>query len=197
MNEWRRECQCKEEELAKARAIEQNVMALFNQAGERAGSKQQTQAQLPFRPSMSTDRREYEMQEATPPTPTSAQPFDSQNAETQGSFASQTSSTDSRSGPTPKRAKPQRSVPAAVGPHLSMASTRTTRLSLRNQSTVKRQPLSNISANPSSRKSCGTKTPSKSGAAMEDLEESTFDGSELFAGTQGGHILGLGDALNE
>jgi hypothetical protein len=172
-------------------------MALFNQAGERAGSKQQTQTQLPFRPSMSTDRREYETQEATPPTPSSAQHVDSQSAETQGSFASQTSSTDSRSGPTPKRAKPRRSVPTAIGPRLSMTSTRTTRLSLRNQSTVKRQPLSNISANPSDRKSCGTKTPSKSGTAMEDLEESTFDGSELFAGTQGGHILDLGDVLNE
>ena len=51
-----------------------------------------------------------------------------------------------------------------------------------------------MSINPAGRKSMGMKTPSKGPA--DDMDETTFDGSGIFAGTQGGDALNMQGALD-
>jgi hypothetical protein len=178
--------------------VKDNVMALLGQGGIQRHFQPPTQ--LPYRPSMSSTRtsiHEPETQEdPSPPTPFSGDDIEHQEVSAQASFASNASSTESRSGPTPKRLKPRREVKAPVPtkPRLSTASVRSTRSSLRSQNTSKRRPLSSISANPAAQKSIEPKTPSKS--AGGELDETTFDGSELFAGTPGAEVLDMETALN-
>ena len=170
-----------------------------------SGSKQH-RTKLPHRPSSAstapTQQQEMDSQaDPSPPTP-----FSGDYAETQpeagGSFASNPSSGESKSGPTPKRARTRRpfKVPSPARPRVSTnVDSRTTRASVAGQSTVKRQPLLSVSANQSHKKIAGPKTPSKAASKekLDDLDESTFDGSELFAGTPGERMLDCEGALNE
>lgn len=91
-------------------------------------------------------------------------------------------------------------VPSPARPRMNTSvNSRTTRASIGGQSTVKRQPLLSITANQSHRKSTALKTPSKtvSKNVPHDLDESTFDGSELFSGTPGEAMLDLGHGVDE
>ena len=58
---------------------------------------------------------------------------------------------------------------------------------------MKRQPLLDVGTNMSAKKAAIPKTPSKE--AGGDLDETTFDGSELFAGTPGVRMLDLADTV--
>ena len=91
---------------------------------------------------------------------------------------------DDHSSPTPKRTKPRKSV-KAISPAQARMSTvsRMTRTSTQGRSTAKRQPLLTISGNHSPSKA-NSRTPCPKG--FEDvLDDTTFDGSEVFASTPG------------
>ena len=95
-----------------------------------------------------------------------------------------------RISPSPKRAKPRKSVRSAIS---TQSTRRTTRASTQGTtSTVKRQPLGGISGNfsPSKHatKSLGTtRTPVGQAVKMlvEDIGDSTFDESAVMVGTPG------------
>ena len=161
---------------------------------------------LPHRPSRpstaQTQHQEIESQaDPSPPTPFSGDDADTQPAETGGSFASNVSSTDSKSGPSPKRARPRRSF-KEPSPAKQRLCTNSTARALRaniTQSTARKQPLLSVSANQTQKKYNAPKTPSKScpKATADDLDESTFDGTELFAGTPGERMLDLEGAFDD
>jgi len=181
-----------------------NLMAAMGIAGAQAPL--QTLTHRPSRASATpyTQRPGHESQdEPTPPTPFSGD--DSQHLEHEAaSFVSNaTSSGESRNGPTPKRARPRKSIkvhsPAkpVARPSTGVrpvarpdAGTQVRRSSLR-----VRQPLLGVSGNQSILPPLASlKTPSK-GLALAD--EETFDGSELFTGTPGQELMDLGGALDE
>ena len=167
----------------------------------------QRQVKLPHRPSRSstarTQQQEMDSQaDPSPPTPFSGDDGETQPAEASGSFASNVSSTESRSGPTPKRARPRRpfKAPSPARPRLSTSvNSRASRASDTGQSAVNRLPLLSVSENQVHKKGTARKTPSRvnSKAVLNDLDESTFDGSELFSGTPGERMLDLEGALGE
>lgn len=128
----------------------------------------------------------FESQDPSPPTPFSGDDFETQAPQQQRAANDSVSELDLPSGPTPKRPRSRKAfkIPSPAKPpnRLSTAS-RTTRASLRAQSTGNRRPLMNVGVNCQSPAIVkGVKTPKKGG--MEDLDDTTWDGSELFAGTQ-------------
>lgn len=175
-----------------------------------AGSAQMQPRALTHRPSRltATPRVPYadmdSQEDPSPPTPFSGD--DSQQFEDgRASFASNaTSSGQSKSEPTPKRPRPRKSIkvhsPAkpVARPSTSLRSAARPSLSTQvvRSSTRIRQPLLGVSGNqnrPPPRHSL--KTPSKGHNFGGD--EETFDGSELFSGTQGKDLMELGGALDD
>ena len=193
-----RKCAQKDKQIEEADAMRGNLMAAMGISGNL-----QQQLKMPHRPSRSSiaqaQQQEIDSQnDPTPPTPHSSDEVESQQPQLGASFASNISSTDSKSGPPPKRAKSgvRRAfkAPSPARPRLSAgAGPRSARVSVAGQRTVSRQPLLTMSANRSPRKSSAQTTPSKtmSKPVLDDLDESTFDGSELFAGTPGERMLDL------
>lgn len=191
-------CEQKEKQIAEANAMRSNLMAAMGISGETS-----KQTSLPHRPSAfssgQTQSQDVDTQtDPSPPTPHSGNEEESQQQEAAGSFVSN-ASTDSRSGPTPKRARPRRSVktsPPVKSRMSASTSLRTTRRSTATNGTAKRQPLSSMSANQEHRKSVAPKTPSKVNSKTDenDADETTFEGSELFTGTPGQRMLDLDGA---
>ncbi|KAK5163369.1 uncharacterized protein LTR77_010742 [Saxophila tyrrhenica] len=176
----------KDRQISEANAMRANLMAAMG-----LNSLQpQPAPSLPYRPSRSTGRPTQEDQDPSPPTPFSGDDAEPDSQHLQASFASNASSTESRSGPTPKRPKSRHSAnPTAKTPakaRTSMASRRSTRSSMAGTGTGRRKPLGSLSGNEGGRKSVGSKTPMK--GVDEGMDESTFDGSEVFGGTQGGMV---------
>lgn len=186
-----RRCEQKDKQIAEATAMRSNLMAAMGLGNH------QTQIALPHRPSTSstaqTQYQEAESQEdPSPPTPFSGDDAETQQPGPGQSFASNVSSNESRSGPTPKRPRPKRPSKAR-SPEQPRSRTSTNLRS--GGSAARRQPLLNIDTNPSTKKSAAPKTPPN--GKMADLDETTFDGSELFGGTPGDRMLGLGDIVDE
>ena len=162
---------------------------------------------LPLRPSRSstaqTQHQDFDSHaDPSPPTPFSGDDAEAQPLDVEGSFVSSVSSAESRSGPTPKRARPRRpfKVPSPAKPRLSTnASSYATRANILGHSTMKRQALLSVSANQRNMKIKGQTPPSKAHSmpVVNDLDESTFEGSELFAGTPGERMLDLNGMLDE
>ncbi|KAK3707259.1 hypothetical protein LTR37_012260 [Vermiconidia calcicola] len=197
-----RKCEQKDNQIAEASAMRNNLMAAMGLNGV------QTQAKLALRPprtsSAQTQQRDTDSQDdPSPPTPFSGDDVDTQQPDAKISFASSNaSSAESRSGPTPKRPRARRAfkVPSPAKPRLSNTlTTRSARPSTVSQSTSKRQPLLSVSGNRLQRGGAAPKTPSNSAGKMmlDDVDESTFDGSELFAGTPGERMLDLEGAFDE
>ena len=115
----------------------------------------------------------------------SSVPFIDILGEAKASATQQTAMQDSQIAPSPKRARSRKSMAPPTQPRVSTAG-RATRSSTQGRSASKRQPLIAISANLSPSKS-GNKTPSQS--VMKGFEvgfdDTTFDGSEVFASTPG------------
>lgn len=96
---------------------------------------------------------------------------------------------DDHASPSPKRAKPRKST-TTMSPMRARTSTtsRLTRNSTQRRSAAKRQPLSAISGNHSPSKA-NSRTPCPKGLEVAQDDDTTFDGSEVFASTPG---VGLG-----
>lgn len=118
---------------------------------------------------------------------------------------SDASNLSSDHGPTPKRARPRQTVRrGSVNARHSLGS-RSIKSVLRNGSTTKRQPLANIDANRSPRKSA--RSPSKvsfgemnkqtldmSTAEAKDMEDWSFSNADIVSGTPG---VGLKDRMEQ
>ncbi|KAK5117493.1 hypothetical protein LTR85_008878 [Meristemomyces frigidus] len=185
-----RECKQKDQQIAEAHAMRSNLMAAM---GIGPAMTLQTQASLPHRTRTSSTRTQLEQDSQlgpSPPTPASADGMESQIMDGRASFASNASSGHSRSGPTPKRAKPRKSfkAPSPAKPRLSIGA-RAGRANKNGRSTSKRQPLLAMSANRSPGKAA-PRTPSK--AALRDtgdeFGDSTYDENEMLGHTPGGKM---------
>jgi myosin heavy subunit len=191
-------CEYKDEQIAEANAMRANLMAAMGISG--SGTSKQTKLAHRFsvRFASETQSQDIDTQaDPSPPTPRSGDDDESQQRGAEMSFAS---STDSRSGPTPKRPRPRRTVKVASPVKARLSSAAATRSMRRSAGTrtgigagVKRQPLLAVSANQVQGRNVGPKTPSKGAglAPADGMDESTFDGSELFTGTQGRQVLDL------
>ncbi|CAK3775200.1 Hypothetical predicted protein [Lecanosticta acicola] len=181
-------CKEKDQQIAEAEVMRSNLMAAMGLPKSH---------KLPHRSSAQTQ------DDPTPPTPTSRD----ENCETQEYDASlisniaedQTQEEDEgqegRDGPTPKRPRSRCSIVPAVtrnarastGRNLGTASTHATQAS-------RRQTLGVVSGNRGVSKPAAFKTPMRKKEeipAEGDGDESTFEGSELFTGTQGARMLDL------
>jgi len=100
----------------------------------------------------------------------------------------QNATQDSQLAPSPKRARSRKSVASMAPPTQPRVSTagRATRSSTQGRSATKRLPLLAISGNVSPSKSVN-KTPGSSAMKAFDgaFDDTTFDGSEVFASTPG------------
>lgn len=91
---------------------------------------------------------------------------------------------DNGTSPSPKRTKPRKSVKAMSPAQARVtAVSRASRASTQGRSTAKRQPLLTISGNHSPSKA-SNRTPCPKGIEA-GLDDTTFDGSEVFASTPG------------
>ena len=164
-----RKCQQKDDEIAEANAMRSNLINAMGLGGL------QKPVVMPHRARPSGLPNESQ-NDPSPPTP---------------SFTDTTEPI--RVSPSPKRAKPRKSVRPLA---LTQSTKRTTRASTQGTSigTVKRQPLGGISGNTSpckhAMRSLGTaRTPAYPGKVAKTLsegsEDSTFDGSEMVVGTPG------------
>lgn len=167
-----RKCEQKDRQITEADIMRTKLIAAMG-----LGS-QNPQMTLPLRPSRSSEHEPESGEDPSPPTPCSADDADMQQLTAGLSFKSNGSSNQSRSGPTPKRARPSKSS-KDISPAQPRFRTGTT--SRTSRSAAKRQPLLSISGNSAMSKSMPLKTPSH--AKDVDPNETTFDGSELFGGT--------------
>ncbi|EME38803.1 hypothetical protein DOTSEDRAFT_83484 [Dothistroma septosporum NZE10] len=196
---YQQKCEQKDQQIAEAEAMRSNLMTAMGL------SKSQSRS-LPHRSRESNTYDVLQTQEdPTPPTPASgadAMHIERQDQDADASFVSNGSSQESRNGPTPKRPRPRRSimVPATAtktrasmgGPH----SGGTAKPSKTQQIlAARRQTLGAVSVNKPSQQPVTFKTPTKSDVLGG--EESTFDGSELFAGTQAVKMAQLGGVGDE
>lgn len=167
-----------------------NLMAAM---GIGPGMNLPTQASLPHRTRTSSGRTQYEHDSQpgpSPPTPASAGGMESQVLDGRASFVSNGSSGHSRSGPTPKRARPRKSfkAPSPAKPRSAILA-RAARASTGGRSTSKRQPLLSMSVNRTPEKTA-PKTPSKyaQNDARDGYDESTLDENELIIHTPDGKL---------
>ncbi|KAK3071851.1 hypothetical protein LTR53_007913 [Teratosphaeriaceae sp. CCFEE 6253] len=175
-----RKCRQKEDQITDANAMRANLLAALG-----GGPGLQTQPSLPHRTRTSSrPQTEPATQGApSPGTPSSVMDVDSQAFDGKASYASNASSTQSRHEPTPKRAKPRKSIrvasPAkarvAIGGKGMRAS-----LAARSTTMTRRLPLSTVSVNSSPLKG-GLRTPVKgiSRGGDDGFGESTLDEYEL------------------
>lgn len=172
-------CIEKDDQIAEANAMRSNLMAAMG-LGKTQGS------QSAKRRSTRSAVNQSELFDATE----SSVPFIDILGAAKASTTQQSATQDSQIAPSPKRARSRKSMGPPTQPRVSAAG-RATRSSTQDRRASKRQPLLAISANLSPSKS-GKKTPCQS--AMKGFEggfdDTTFDGSEVFASTPG--IKGMG-----
>ena len=196
-------CEQKDRQIAEANEMRSNLMAAMGISGNMP-----KQTRLPNRSlasfAVETQSQDMDTQaDPSPPKPLSGNDDETQQRGAETSFASNASSTDSRSGPTPKRARPRRTLRVASPAKSRMSTgvaTRSTRKSAAASIASNRQPLSSVSSNQGQMGKFAAKTPCKASvqaAASDGMDESTFDGSELFAGTPGQQMLDLDCGLDE
>ncbi|KAF7196794.1 hypothetical protein HII31_01712 [Pseudocercospora fuligena] len=192
LERYHKKCEQKDQQIAEAESMRANLMAAMGIGGT------QNRASLPHRSRESMAPPLVDTQAgASPPTPTSASNMDVDASNIDQSFASNASD-ESKSGPTPKRPRPRKSLsfaaPLTAKPRAS-TSLRTSRTSIATRQSMGRQALQGISGN---RPSLKPKTPVKNTQKEVDAEEdaSTFEGSELFSGTQEQHMVDLQAAFD-
>lgn len=172
-------CTDKDDQIAEANAMRSNLMAAMG-----LGKMNPQGSQSPKRRSTRSGGNQSELFDDTE----SSVPFiDILGAAAKASATQQNATQDSQMAPSPKRARPRKSGASMPPPAQSRVSTnsRAMRSSTQGRSTVKRQPLQAISGNVSPSKH-GSKTPFSSGKGFEGgFEDTTFDGSEVFASTPG------------
>ncbi|CAK1358767.1 unnamed protein product [Cercospora beticola] len=194
---YQRKCQEKDQQIAEAESMRANLMAAMGI------NKSQSRGSLPHR------SRESMAQ------PTQTQPDDYSHISAEdmdlsisnideSSIWQRDSSQEDKSGPTPKRQKPRKSLSfaapltTAAQPRASVGGRRLTRSSTGVRQSMGRQPLAGTNGNRGSLKPFKTPSKEAASAAVEAAEEeSTFEGSELFTGTQGGQMLDLQAAFDE
>ncbi|KAK0337760.1 hypothetical protein LTR94_003373 [Friedmanniomyces endolithicus] len=165
-----RKCRQKDDQIAEAAVMRSNLLAALG-----GGAQTLMQPSLPHR-TRASSRTQATQPATTPMTPSFELEMSTQAFDGRASLTSDASSTHSRNGPTPKRAKPRKSI--AVSPHhkprMSMG-IRTMRAGPSARTTETRRPLGALNANASPQKD-GMKTPSK-GAL--NIGEDEFDGSTI------------------
>jgi hypothetical protein len=189
-------CEQKDRQIAEANEMRSNLMAAMGISGN---MPKQTKLSHRSLPSLGAETQSQDMEtqaDPSPPTPLSGNDDETQQCKANISFAS---STDSRSGPTPKRARPRRSIKVASPAKSRISTGVATRRTRKSSTNSTRQPLSSVSANQGQRRNVAAKTPCKTNtqAVTDGMDESTFDGSELFAGTPGQRMLDLDCELDE
>ncbi|KAK0303375.1 hypothetical protein LTR01_008103 [Friedmanniomyces endolithicus] len=165
-----RTCRQKDDQIAEAAVMRSNLLAALG-----GGAQTPMQPSLPHR-TRASSRTQPTQPDSTPVTPSFELEMSTQAFDGRASLSSNASSTHSANGPTPKRAKPRKSI--VVSPHhkprMSMG-IRTVRAGPSARTTEARRPLGVMSANASPQKD-GMKTPSK-GAL--NIGEDEFDGSTI------------------
>ncbi|KAK0267132.1 hypothetical protein LTR35_016519 [Friedmanniomyces endolithicus] len=165
-----RKCRQKDDQIAEAAVMRSNLLAALG-----GGAQTLMQPSLPHR-TRASSRTQATQPATTPMTPSFELEMSTQAFDGRASLTSDASSTHSRNGPPPKRAKPRKSI--AVSPHhkprMSMG-IRTMRAAPSARTTETRRPLSALNANASPQKE-GMKTPSK-GAL--NIGEDECDGSAI------------------
>ncbi|KAK4609337.1 hypothetical protein CLAFUW4_14266 [Fulvia fulva] len=194
---YQQKCEQKDQQIAEAEAMRSNLMAAMGL------NKSQARTTLPHRSRESVAYDIPQTQEdPTPPTPASGN--DGMNIEPQdhdqdmnGSFVSNASSQESKNGRTPKRPRPRRSivVPATVTKTRASMGGPAKPSKTQQILAARRQTLGAVSTNKPSQRPVSFKTPTKSDVLGED--ESTFDGSDLFAGTQAARMVEMGGGGDE
>ena len=192
-------CEQKDRQIAEANEMRSNLMTAMGISGNIPKQTKLSHRSLASC-SAETQSQDVETQaDPSPPTPLSDNDDEIQQRKAETSFASNASSIDTRSGPTPKRARPRRTIKVASPAKSRLSAGVATRSTRKSATHSIRQPLSSVSANQGQRRNVAAKTPCKAGAhAMTDgVDESTFDGSELYAGTPGQRMLDLDCGLDE
>ncbi|KXT13596.1 hypothetical protein AC579_8496 [Pseudocercospora musae] len=192
LERYHKKCEQKDQQIAEAESMRANLMAAMGISGT------QNRTSLPHRSRESVAPPLGDTQaDASPPSPTSASNMDVDASNNDQSFASNASD-ESKSGPTPKRSRPRKSLsfaaPLTAKPRAS-TDLRTSRTSIAMRQSMGRQALHGISGN---RPSLKPRTPVKGTQKEVDAEEdgSTFEGSELFSGTQDQHLVDLQAAFD-
>ncbi|KAM3422416.1 hypothetical protein BST61_g2767 [Cercospora zeina] len=190
IEEYQRKCQEKDQQIADAESMRANLMAAMGI------HKSQSRGSLPHR-----SRESF-----APQTQTQPDDFSHVSGEDMGlsvsnldesSIWNRDSSQEDKSGPTPKRQKPRKSLSFAAPltttakPRASVGGRGLTRASTGVRQSAGRQPLAGVNGNRASLKPFKTPRTTKEAAvdAAATEDESTFEGSELFTGTQGGQML--------
>jgi len=161
----------------------------------------QVPASLPHRTRSSAPltQTDYSQLEMSPAKVLHAEEENTQRFDGKASFGSTPSSGESRTEPTPKRAKPRKSIIKATSPAKTRRSTGTRfgQASLLGRSTVKRQPLAGINANRSPEK-VASKTPCKPSATQDaaDFDDTTFDEHSVFDETPGRRMMDVENMLD-
>ncbi|EME86884.1 uncharacterized protein MYCFIDRAFT_172580 [Pseudocercospora fijiensis CIRAD86] len=184
LERYQKKCEQKDQQIAEAESMRVNLMAAMGIRGT------QNRASLPHRSRESVAPALVDTQsDASPPTPTSSSNMDVDASSVDQSFASNASN-EPKNGSTPKRPRPRKSLsfaaPLTTKPRASNG-LRTSRTSIATRQSMGRQALQGISGN---RPSLTSKTPVKEVQKEVGAEEeaSTFEGSELFIGTQEQHL---------
>jgi predicted nucleic acid-binding Zn-ribbon protein len=203
-----RKCDQKDAQIAEAEAMRANLMAAMGISHPPPVSRTSS---LPHRSRESIAASQLTQAPEMPPpamtggTDTLVQ--DSQNYGEESFISNASSLDDVQAGPTPKRPRSRKSAPA---PTSHLRASIGTRSSLRSRQSVGgggngRVALQGISGNHGRMSVRPFKTPTKEVRMNDEVgiktfepvgeDESTFDGSELFMGTQGERLVGLGEGL--
>jgi hypothetical protein len=170
-------CTEKDDQIAEANAMRSNLMAAMG-LGKMQGS------QSAKRRSTRSAANHSELFDNTE----SSVPFIDILGAARASATQHNATQDSQIAPSPKRARSRKSVVSMAPPTQPRPSTagRATRSSTQGRSATKRLPLLTISGNVSPSKSMN-KTPGSSAMKAFDgaFDDTTFDGSEVFASTPG------------
>ncbi|KAK1054151.1 hypothetical protein LTR74_016015 [Friedmanniomyces endolithicus] len=185
-----RKCRQKDDQIAEAAVMRFNLLAALG-----GGAQTLMQPSLPHR-TRASSRTQPTQADTTPTTPSFALDMSTQAFDGGASFTSNASSTHSRNGSTPKRAKPRKSIKVASPgkPRMSIG-TRTIRAGPSARNTVKRRPLGALNANASPQKD-GTKTPSKN-VVEDEFDDSTFDENEFRVNTHAGQMQNMEGVVGE
>ncbi|KAI5364642.1 hypothetical protein Slin15195_G041810 [Septoria linicola] len=193
---YQRKCQEKDQQISEAESMRSNLMAAMGI------NKNQSRASLPHRSRESVVPQTQSQVEDSPPSPlATAEDMDLSASNVEQCFISNADSQEDKSGPTPKRQKPRKSLSFAAPltttakPRASVAGGRLSRASTGIKQSVGRQPLIGTSGNRANLKPF--KTPTKDAEKHAGEDESTFEGSELFTGTQAGQMMDLQAAFDE
>jgi hypothetical protein len=171
-------CTDKDDQIAEANAMRSNLMAAMGLGKMPQGS------QSAKRRSTRSAANQSDFFDNTE----SSVPFIDILGAAKTTTTQQSATQESQIAPSPKRARSRKSVASMAPPTQPRVSTagRPTRSSTQGRSATKRQPLLAISGNLSPSKSAN-KTPCSSAMKGFDgaFDDTTFDGSEVFASTPG------------